>query len=162
MTEGQRWILISVGVGLLAFGLGAGWQYTRASDFQAELDASSRDLKFQRLQGALAAATIEAQRGRHERARQMASSFFSGLQEAIEEAPPSASQAFREILSQRDAMITSLSRSDPEAAPLLGQLFTRYRIGLGEQAGPESVSPAPTPTPTPPRAPGSDTTDTAR
>jgi hypothetical protein len=168
MTTGQRWTLITVGVALLSFGIGAGWQYTRAAGFESDLDRHRRDLTFQRLENTLAVATIEAQRGRHEVGRQLASDFFTGLQSALAQAPDNAAAAFEAILSQRDATITSLSRAEPQSAAQLAQIFMRYRIALGEPVGPaptpgESATPADTAaldtTPRPPPAiPPPDTT----
>lgn len=143
MTERQRWALITAGVAVLAFAIGAGWQYTRAAGFGGQLTDVRRDLTYQRLQSTLGAATIEAQRGNHELARQLVSTFFSGLQDVIGTAPRAAQQSFREILAERDNVITALSRGDPASGSLLAQQFITYRLALGEQIGPQNTRPAP-------------------
>jgi hypothetical protein len=146
MKASLKPVLIAVVVGLLSFGIGAGWQYIRANRLQSQLDTAQRALTLQRLENTLAAAVLEAQRGRYEEARQLASSFFSGLQQDIAQVPDSARQSFEGILQQRDAAITALSRSDPEAGSLLAQLFGRFRTSLGEpMASTEATPPAPRP-----------------
>jgi hypothetical protein len=165
MTAGQRWTLVTVGATVLAFGIGAGWQYTRAADARTRLaDAESRladserDLAFQRLENTLAAAAMEARRGRHEAARQLSSAFFTSLQSELERAPADAQQALRDILGTRDATITALSRAEPASADQLADLFSRYRVAFGEAVAPPAEAPPQLPaTPV-----TTDTTDTIR
>ncbi|MGH7554982.1 MAG: hypothetical protein ACREMQ_18430 [Longimicrobiales bacterium] len=149
MKSSMKSLLITLVVGLLAFGIGAGWQYVRANRLQSELNTAQRALTLQRLENMLAVAVLEAQHGRHEEARQLASAFFSGLQQDIAQVPDSARQTFNEILQRRDAAITALSRSDPEAGSILAQLFARYRTGLGEPMASTTAAPPATP-PAPP------------
>ncbi len=131
MTKAKAAALIAVGV-VLAFLIGFGWQYTRATRFSAELDRADQALAFQRLEATLGAATIEAQGAAYEPARKLASDFFTGLQHDIGQAPANATAGLRAILGQRDAVITSLSRSDPQAGNVLADLFEQYRAALGE------------------------------
>jgi hypothetical protein len=138
MTAQQRTILVAAFMALVGFAVGALWQYTSVRDLSATLATTSGELAFQRLEATLGAATIEAQRGSYEIARQLTSSFFSGLQEQIASARGERQQAFHEILQRRDAMITALSRSDPQAGAMLAQLFLRYRIAMGEPVGPDA------------------------
>lgn len=145
MTQQQKTIAIAVGAAILAFAIGALWQYGNARSHADQLAATDRALTFQRLEATLGAATIEAQRGSYEISRQLASDFFGGLQAEIGRADADRRTAFHEILQQRDAMITSLSRSDPQAGPMLAQLFTRYRIAMGEPVGPTDGTLAPPP-----------------
>jgi hypothetical protein len=137
MTAQQRIILAAVFTGIVGFALGSLWQYTSVRDLTTRLEATQHDLDFQRLEATLGAATIEAQRGSYEIARQLASSFFGGLQQQIGAARGERQEAFHEILQHRDAMITALSRSDPQSGPMLAQLFVRYRIAMGEPVGPD-------------------------
>lgn len=139
MSDQQRTILIAAMAAILGFGLGAGWQYAATRGPVGELDVTRQDLAFQKAEATLGAATIEAQRGSHEIARQLASDFFTALQNNIGDAPASQRQAFEEILSQRDAMITALSRGDAQSGSLLAQLFMRYRIAMGEPVGPQGA-----------------------
>jgi hypothetical protein len=138
MTPQQRTMLVAAAAAILGFAVGALWQFTSARGYANELDRTTTELTFQQLEATLGAATIEAQRGSHEIGRQLASEFFGGLQNAISEAPVDRQQAFRDILARRDAMITALSRSDPQAGPMLAQIFVRYRLAMGETVGPDS------------------------
>jgi hypothetical protein len=146
MTMQQRTILIAAAAAIVAFGIGAFWQYTSARSYADRLAESEREYVFQRLEATLGAATIEAQRGGYEIARQLASEFFSGLQQNIHRAGPQQRPIFQEILAQRDAMITALSRSDPQTGSLLAQLFIRFRIARGEPVGPEDATQSTPPT----------------
>ncbi|HSJ08017.1 MAG TPA: hypothetical protein VK936_15035 [Longimicrobiales bacterium] len=136
MSDQQRTILIAAAAAILAFAIGALWQYAAVRSHADRLAATTDSLTFQRLEATLGAATIEAQRGSYEISRQLASDFFSGLQTEIGAAAPDRGQAFADILQQRDAMITALSRYDAQSGALLAQLFTRYRIAMGEPVGP--------------------------
>ena len=120
---------------LLAAGFGA-WQAARVRGTRDELAAVRTQLALQRHESTLALAAIEATRGSYELGRQLASSFFTGLQATVSAAPAEAREPLSQILAQRDAMITALSRSDPQAAPQLTQLLIRYRMALGEPVGP--------------------------
>jgi hypothetical protein len=153
MTAQARTVLVAAVAAVIAFAIGAAWQYSSARVFKERLDIAEHDLAFQRLEATLGAATIEAQRGSYEIARQLASQFFTGLQSDYPEAPAERQPALQDVLAGRDAMITALSRSDPQSGSLLAQLFTRYRIALGEPVGPESGTSSPTPPPTPPVTP---------
>jgi hypothetical protein len=135
MTAQQRVVLAAVIAGVVGFALGAGWQFTSARGYANRLTTTQADLTFQRLEATLGAATVEAQRGSYELARQLASSFFTGLQQDLDRAPTDE-QPFRDILESRDAVITALSRSDPQSGSMLAQLFVRYRIAMGEPVGP--------------------------
>jgi hypothetical protein len=145
MSDNQRTILIAAAAAIVAFAIGALWQYASVRTHADRLSATSEALTFQRLEATLGAATIEAQRGSYEISRQLASDFFSGLQAAIGGAAPDRRQAFTEILQQRDAMITALSRYDTQSGALLAQLFTRFRIAMGEPVGPTEGLSSPPP-----------------
>lgn len=130
---------------LVGFLVGFAWQYTSARGYRGQLDRSEHALTFKRIEATLAAATIEAQRGSYEIARQLASQFFSSLQENVGRAAPGEAPAFTEILGRRDVLITALSRNDPQSGPLLAQVFFRYRAAVGEPVGPDAGTlPAPT------------------
>jgi hypothetical protein len=145
MGHNQRTILIAAAAAVVAFAIGALWQYASVRSHADRLAATTDALTFQRLEATLGAATIEAQRGSYEISRQLASDFFSGLQAAIGGAAPDRRQAFTEILQQRDAMITALSRYDTQSGALLAQLFTRFRIAMGEPVGPTEGLSSPPP-----------------
>jgi hypothetical protein len=140
----QKTILVAIAAAVLGFAIGALWQFTNARSHAQERAVVERELRFQTLEATLGAATIEAQRGSYEISRQLASDFFSGLQGELGRASGERRAALEEISEQRDAMITTLSRSDPQAGAMLAQLFTRYRIAMGRPVGPsEETRPAP-------------------
>jgi hypothetical protein len=140
-TDSRKWALIAVIAALVAFLVGFGWQFLRAHGLSGDLDTARREATFNGLEGTLGAATIEAQRGSYELARQHTSDFYSGLQAAIDNAPEGSASALQQILAERDAMITALSRSNPQAGPLLAQTFNRFRAALGRPVGPQSTEP---------------------
>ena len=143
MTREQK-ILLGALIGIVAaFLIGFGWQYTRARSFENQLDSVTQDFTFKRLEATLAAATIEAQRANYELARRHASDFFTGLQEALPDAPDNTRPTLQRINTQRDAIITAASRSDPQTASLLEQLYGSYRVTFG------GLPVAPTPSPAP-------------
>lgn len=135
MTRGRKTLLVTVGI-VLAFLVGFGWQFARAHSLQGQLDKTQRELTFQRLQATLGAATIEAQRGGFEPARQLASDFFSNLQGAVDQAPEAGRSQLQDILGQRDAVITELSRSDVQSGAVLARMFVQYRSAVA--SGPNS------------------------
>lgn len=128
MTRKQT--LLVAGAVVLAFLIGFGWQYLRASSLSDELEETRRALVLERLETSLAAAAIEAQRGSYEAARQFVSEFYTGLQENIGAAPEAARPELERLLAQRDALVTALSRGDPATADLLPRLLVRYRTAL--------------------------------
>jgi hypothetical protein len=137
----RKWALIAVIAAVVAFLVGFGWQYMRARGLSGDLEVAQRAATFNGLEGTLGAAAIEAQRGSYELARQHASEFFSGLQTAAGDAPEAAVPVLQQMLGERDAMITTLSRSNPQAGPLLAQMFNRFRAALGRPVGPQGTEP---------------------
>jgi hypothetical protein len=133
----DRRVLVIGGICLLAgFMLGFGVQYGMTLSHRSEAETTQHSLTFHRLEATLGAATVEVQRGNHEVARQLASRFFTELQDNIDDAPAGSRAAFDEILARRDPLITSLSRADPQSAELLAQVFFSYRTALGESGLP--------------------------
>lgn len=133
MTREQKIMLGGALAAVLAFLIGFGWQYSRAERLEQELNVASKDLAFERLEGKLAAATIEADLGNYEIARQLASDFFTELQADIRRAPEETHQQLNAIAAQRDIIITAASRSDPQTASLIGQLYNTFRIAFGDE-----------------------------
>jgi hypothetical protein len=147
----DRRVALYVAAGVVAgFLVGFLWQYALATSARSRLAAVEHEHAFQQLEGTLAVATIEAQRGSYEIARQFASDFFSGLQTQAQRVPAPARAEIGDILARRDDMITALSRNDPQAAPMLAQLFVRYRGAFGRPVGPEATT---RPSPLPPAEP---------
>jgi hypothetical protein len=145
MTNQHKLILAAAIALIVGFALGAFWQYTSARGYAQQLQTTQAELSFKRIEATLGTATIEAQRGSHEIARQFASDFFSQLQSEISQATGDRRQSLLDILQQRDAMITALSRGDPQSGSQLAQLFMRYRIALGEPVGPMDSAASPRP-----------------
>lgn len=140
MTRREKLVLGVAGLLVLVFAAVALWQQTRTGAAERRLADRTSELALQRQESTLALAAIEASRGSYELARQLASDFFSGLQAQLANAPEEARPELERVLSQRDPMITALSRSDPQAASQLVQLLIRLRIAMGEQVGPRQPS----------------------
>jgi hypothetical protein len=137
-------LVVTAGV-LVGFLAGFAWQQFQGAATRDAFARAEHELVFLRLEATLGAAAIEAGRGGYETARQRASEFFTGLQQEVDRAPEQAQPALREILERRDGMITALSRNDPQSAPLLGQLFLRFRSAFDRPVGPgDGTLPAPT------------------
>ena len=141
MTPRTRNILITAGAVILAFGFGAAWQFSAArsaraslAEASATLAETSRELALEQLQATLAMAAIAAQLGNYERSRQLTSDFFTGLQEHATQAPAQSQSAVQQLLGERDATITLLSRASPEAGLQLARMLVRYRQALGRDA----------------------------
>lgn len=109
-----------------------GWQFFRAYQAGQERDEIEHQLTFQRMATDLALATIEASYGSYEGARELASSFYTRLQDNVQRAPPEGQEQIQSLLEQRDAVITALSRRDPASSEILARMFLRYRRAIGE------------------------------
>ena len=147
MNREQKIALAGVIATVVAFLIGFGWQFTRARALQEQLDQATIELTLEQLETTLAAATIEADRGNYEIARQLASDFFTRLQDDWQQAPQAQQAELQRIMEQRDAVITAASRSDPQTGSLLAQLYSAYRVSSGD--APVRPQPAPVPTATP-------------
>jgi len=130
MTKGRRIGLIA-GAIIVAFLVGFVWQYVRAQQLARTLDSTRRALATTRSEATLGAAAIEAQQGRYETSRQLASDFFTALQGDVARASASVPPAVTTILGRRDSVITLLSRNDGQAAALLSRMFVEYRAAVG-------------------------------
>jgi Tfp pilus assembly protein PilX len=125
-----RWMVMTILI-VVAFLVGSGIQYFRANRLAGQLEETQHALAFTRLEATLGAATIEAQRQSYESSRQLASDFFTQLQQHIEDAPPEAQGELRGLLGERDAIITMLSRFDAQSGNVLSRAFVRYRGAAG-------------------------------
>jgi hypothetical protein len=143
MTREQKIAVTGVVATVLAFAIGFLWQNMRARGIQDKLDTANVELTFARLENKLAAATIEADRGNYEIARQLSSEFFTGLQTDLDRAPETRQAELRRILTQRDVIITAASRSDPQTGSLLAQLYSTYRVAFGSAPVSPQAAPAP-------------------
>jgi hypothetical protein len=128
-----------IGAAVLGFVIGAGWQYTRAEQARSRADSAGRALEAARLEATLGAAVIETHDGRYEIGRQLASLFFTDLQRQLAPIMPSdAAEGTRQILAERDPIITALARNDPASASVLARTLVRYRE-LVHQSGLDSA-----------------------
>ena len=143
---------------IVGFLIGFGWQYASARSLGRRLDTTSRELQLARLEGMLAVAVVEAQRGEYDRARQQASTFYTQAQRSVTAAKASAGraatlagpeEALRQVLQRRDSTVTLLSRSDTGATTALASQLAAYRSALHGAAGRDSAAPA-TGAPAPP------------
>ena len=132
MTNTQRLVVTSIAVAIVAFLIGFGWQYFRASAIDRDLMATQDTLVFERLETTIAAATIEADRTNYTVARQFTSDFFTGLQNELRRVPEEKRAEIQSILSLRDNVITAASRNDPMTSSLLSQIYSAYRTALGK------------------------------
>jgi hypothetical protein len=112
---------------VVSFLIGSGIQYFRANRLSTQLEETQHALAFARMEGLLGAATIDAQRQSYETSRQLASEFFTELQQHVDDAPQEAQGELRKLLNERDAMITMLSRRYPESGNVLTRAFMQYR-----------------------------------
>jgi hypothetical protein len=135
---GSPWIVVAAVV--IAFGVGSGWQFTKARQGRLERDAARQELAevqrlraLDQLEASLAMATVATQLGDFERGRQLASGFFDMLQEQESTAPQSTRTALNEILTRRDGIITVLSREQPESELELAALLTSLQNALGRE-----------------------------
>jgi hypothetical protein len=144
MNREQKLTAFAIAGIVIAFLIGFVWQNMRARDFERRLEVANTDLTFERLESKLAAALIEANRGNYEISRQLASEFFTGLQNDVKRAPTDAQQALNAIAGHRDAIITAASRSDPQTASLIAQLYNTFRVTFGDApVAPPGAAPAP-------------------
>ena len=135
--------LLYVGIAVVVVFIAAMlWQLLQTRRVEGRLAEVRQELEVARLEATLGAATIEAQQGSYELARQLSSRFFGGLQERLAGATPEQRATFDAILAQRDATITMLSRGDPQSASILSRMFTQLRTAL---YGPERLDPMPAP-----------------
>ena len=140
MSPQLRNVSIVVAAVALAFGTGAGWQFTQAREARQALDTArqemaliQRERALERLEASAALATVAAQFGDFERGRQLASDFFDLLQEQAATAPETARPGLDEILAQRDRIITILSRGQPESGAEMATVLTSLQRALGKE-----------------------------
>lgn len=97
-----------------------------------DLAAAKIQLKAAHLQNVLSSSVIYSRRGDYEPARISASDFFTSLRAELELDSNSAltqkqRDSIKPLLSQRDEIITLLSRSDPASADRLSDFYVLYR-----------------------------------
>ena len=134
----NKWIGLAVTGVLIAFLIGFVPSWMRARSLDRELTETRHELAIARLQGRLGASLAEAQRSNYERARQLMTGFFTGLQQNLPRVEdPAQRRELQAILQQRDEIITLLSRAEPESTQRLMLLDTRYFAAM-DPAGQET------------------------
>lgn len=152
LTVAAAALVIGFLLGFVPEHIGRGHADQRLAEARLELRLS-RDL------GRLGAALAESMRGNYERARQLMAGTFSDLQAtSVQVSDPRRRQALNGFLSQRDEIITLLSRAQPESSQRLMILYTQLFSALDPQGAVASaVTTAPAPpasaAPPPPVAP---------
>jgi hypothetical protein len=155
-TAMDRRTLALVAAGLvIAFLLGYVPESMAKRHAARDLAAARQELRLSRLQGRLGAALAESLRSNYERSRQLMAGYFSELQDALPGVEDARRrQALSGILSQRDEMITLLSRAQPESSQRLMLLYTSMFTAVDPQgAVGQIVTPSPLPPPAPPAVP---------
>ena len=155
-TEMDRRTLALVIAGLLiAFLLGFVPEWMAKSRADRELATARTELRLARQQGRLGAALAEALRSNYERSRQLMAGYFTDLQATLPSVTDARRrQALNGNLSQRDEIITLLSRAQPESSQRLMLLYTSSFTVLDPQGAVASaVTTAPPPVPAPTAAP---------
>jgi len=106
--------------------------WLKANSAIEQRDAAQREVRLSQLQNGLGAAMVNVQRGDYEPARQTTSDFYTNLRSQIDAGSasvftPSQREKLRPLLTERDAVITLLARSDPAAADRLFVIYSSYK-----------------------------------
>ena len=119
VTLSTRWFLTALGVAFL-IGLIPMWILAHGRATQA--DHNAQQVVILRLQTQIASGAMYAKRGEYEPARKAASDFFTNLSYLVssgEILTDAERNTARQILAQRDDVITLLARNDPAGADRL-------------------------------------------
>ena len=120
--------------GLLVAALPLAWLLFQAT---RERNAISLDLRAASLELSLVRATVLARIGDYATARDEASSFFTSARTEVDRQSgtldPTHTTALRNVLLERDPIITLLARSDPASAERLSQLYLSYRDAVAQR-----------------------------
>ena len=139
MRQNIRWKRISLYI-VLAVGfflLGLIPMALRARQYAEDRDTAQQEVRLKQMENQLAAAVINADRGEYEPARQTASDFFTSLRSQIDRGPQSDLSTLQQdrlkgLLSERDAVITLLARSDPAAVTRLSDIYATYQKAMND------------------------------
>ena len=127
------YVVLAVGfflIGLIPMAL-------RAQQYAEEREEAQHEVRLKQMETQLAAAVINADRGEYEPARQTASDFFTSLRSQIDRGPQSDLSSIQRdrlktLLSERDAVITLLARSDPAAVTRLSDIYATYQKAMND------------------------------
>lgn len=128
--------LVYVGVLAGVFLLGFIPMWMQAREAKAETARLERQLRISQLQLSLATAAIDARRGEYEPARQHAAAFYQALTSELNKEfgsaiPPAQQPSMKQLMDQRDMVITLLARSDPASAERLATMYVLFRKSAG-------------------------------
>jgi hypothetical protein len=117
---------------IVVFLLGFIPPWLKSRERARNLARAEQHLALARMENTLAAATIDAQRGEYESARQSAGDFFTAVRTEIDRGDNSAlsstqREGVRPLLTQRDETVTLLARGDPAASDRLLDLYSAYQ-----------------------------------
>jgi hypothetical protein len=147
----RRALLLVVAALVLGFLLGFVPETIGKRHARRDLAAARLELRLSRDQGRLGAALAESLRSNYERARQLMAGYFTDVQAVAGQVPDAHErQVLGGILSQRDEVITLLSRAQPESSQRLMILYTQMFAAIDPQG---AVAPAVTTAPAPPVSP---------
>lgn len=120
-------LLVWAAIFLVGVAVGFVPQWFESRRLASALETAHYERDVSRLQSTLGAALAEVDRGNYERARQLTSSFYVGLDGLEDRVNNEAQTAVLEELARgRDEVITLLSRAAPEARSRLAIMLTRY------------------------------------
>ncbi len=136
-----RKAVIYAAVLIVVFLLGFIPMWLTASDRGVRLAETQRELKLAQMHNTIASSVIDARRAEYEPARQSASDFFTNLRAEMElENDSVLTQAQRESLrplfTQRDEIITLLSRGDPASGDRMSNFYSSYRQAISGSSEP--------------------------
>lgn len=130
--RGWVWALLAI---LIAFGAGFFWQWYEGQMVREQLGTTAQELEIERLRVRLGEATLAAQAGDYESARQEMSELFTHVQGRMADLPPEVAAVVEDFLAMRDEIITGLSRSNPEYAGILYGMIERLGNAVDRAEG---------------------------
>ena len=121
------WFLAGLLIGVLPLGV-------RLFQAQRDRDVVQQQLQVAQLEMHLASAALMARHGDYTAARDSASQFFSAARQAADDPDATLSPAQRThlqaVLTERDALISLLSRGDPAAGERSTAMYVAYRAAF--------------------------------
>jgi hypothetical protein len=127
----------TIGLMLLAFLVGFVASWLASEGYEVERAAHLREGRVSTIRHSLAAAALHTDGGRFEEARKHASDFFHALRTEIDKRDGAFAvqddAEIREMLSQRDEVITMLARDEQATADILATWY--FQLESGESKG---------------------------
>jgi hypothetical protein len=144
--RGRSFLVFFVAVAI-AFLAGFLWQFYEATTVREQLSITEEQLRVERLRVRLSQAAMAASTGDYEASRQHMSDFFTRLQAQEEQLPEELRSVARDLLLQRDDVITGLSRARSEYAGVLYDMLGQFTgtapaMGGAARPAPDAAGPA--------------------